>query len=335
MERIDPWTWRPPLTPWFDALRARLAGWPAEGVEPALADGVRRAVDSAAAARADWVYHPFCTTLVSDGPLSRAFGTAQAVGWARAHEPALDGALSIARAQRLWRTDGSCVEVAGRVDAAALAALVEQGAAAASAPGDPLVLHADAASPGEGDRLRGELASLLAALPIVAGWVRGTLRALDLLPEGTFPTAPDGALVSCSSPEVPGFIRISRSDAPLKLLEMVSHETAHLYLFRAEAAAPLIDPGSDAAFASPLRHEPRPLRGILLALHACAYIAAAYKEAERSGVGSLAGADGERERVLGLFEESRDIVASARAHFTDAGRDFIRRTEAVAGFARS
>ena len=139
-----------------------------------------------------------------------------------------------------------------------------------------MVLENDPADAADCLWVRDKLAALLAALPEVAGWLRATTRALDLLPERFFAKAPDGALVSCSSPEVPGFIRITRCREPLKLLEMLVHETAHLYLFRAEAAAPLIDPSSTLSFSSPLRHEPRPLRGILLALHACAYIAAAY-----------------------------------------------------------
>jgi HEXXH motif-containing protein len=198
-----------------------------------------------------------------------------------------------------------------------------------------MVLANDPATDMDCRWVRDNLSILLAALPEVAQWLRATTRALDLLPQRFFAKAPEGALVSCSSPEVPGFIRITRCREPLKLLEMVVHETAHLYLFRAEAAGPLIDETSQLSFSSPLRHEPRPLRGILLALHACAYIAAAYAVARHSSIEAATAAEAERLRVLALFEESRTIVASALPCLTEAGLEFVRRTQAVARFADS
>lgn len=335
MNSSDPWSWRPPLAPWFERVEARLATWSPKRIELERIDDFRAAIAPAAAEGAHWLYHPFCTSLYGDGALSATFGEAQLVAWAAAQLPGLDVFVRIGAPERLWRTDGTATQVSGSIDASELAELMVGGRPGADSSQCPLVLRPDEAEAVECGFLCDGLQELWSALPAVEEWVCGRTRALNLLPEGFFASAPEGALVSCSSPEVPGFIRVSRCSEVLKLLEMVVHETAHLHLFTSEMTAPLIGSSSTLLFSSPLRHEPRPLRGILLALHACAYIAAAYAEARRSGLEAATKANAERLRVLALFEESREIVAVAKAHLTPEGLDFVERTETVADWARA
>jgi HEXXH motif-containing protein len=332
MVAYDPWAWQPPLAPWLERIGAGLEAWSPERIDIERIDALREAMAHAASAGADWLYHPFCSSLGS-GELSAMFSEAQLVAWVAAHMPASGGTVHFARPERIWRLDGTATAVTGPIAVSDLAALVAPGADGAAGPRRPLLLREDRDGATEYQLLQKQLDAILDGLPAVAAWLCGRTRALDLLPQGFFATAPEGALVSCSSPDIPGFIRISRTADILKLLEMVVHETAHLHFFVAEATGPLIEGAGDAVYSSPVRDEPRPLRGILLAIHACAYIAAGYAEAELSGLEWAASAGAERQRVLELFEQSRRIVAAAAAHLTPHGLDFIAQTDAVADFA--
>jgi HEXXH motif-containing protein len=88
-------------------------------------------------------------------------------------------------------------------------------------------------------------------------------------------------------------------------LESIVHESAHLHLYMALAQEPLIDPDHDGHYKSPLRPDPRPLRGILLAYHALAYIAALFADVSRLD-------DASSERLAGVRQRVRAAAAARR-----------------------
>lgn len=136
---------------------------------------------------------------------------------------------------------------------------------------------------------------------------------------------------SGSSPTMPATVFCDLGQGTSKLLELLVHESAHNCLYLCEAVGPFVTVGSTETFRSPLRRDPRPLRGILLAFHALAYICIAKLEF------LIAGGEGVSERDLYELRLMRDDAHStliANNHLlTEHGRTFLARCdEVVANF---
>lgn len=126
---------------------------------------------------------------------------------------------------------------------------------------------------------------------------------------------------SGSLPGLPGTVFIEPRNNAVLVIEALVHESAHLRFFLAEAEAPLVDPGCTSTFTSPLRPEPRPLRGIFLAYHALAYMCAIYADM----LPILRSADMAREWALlrGKRDEALEVLTGACAHLTRAGQALL------------
>ena len=119
----------------------------------------------------------------------------------------------------------------------------------------------------------------------------------------------------------------------VQILEALVHETAHQYLFLAEGDGPLVDPSHQATYHSPLRVDPRPLIGILLAYHALAYISAYYVDALRGGLVAARRGELELRSSREKLRDSERTLVENRRFLTDAGREFLQSTMQVAGYA--
>jgi HEXXH motif-containing protein len=137
---------------------------------------------------------------------------------------------------------------------------------------------------------------------------------------------------SSHDPDVPGLIEADLSRGPTQTVELIVHETAHLHLRAAQAAAALIDPCHQCTYRSPLRPEPRPLMGILLAYHALAYICAALQEASAAGILHAESAARAMDDLGRRRDDARATMEGASEHLTDAGTAFLARTHEVADF---
>jgi HEXXH motif-containing protein len=135
---------------------------------------------------------------------------------------------------------------------------------------------------------------------------------------------------SSHHPAVPGLVEADLCRGPAQIVELVVHESAHLHLRAAEAAGDLVDPGHAESYESPLRPEPRPLLGVLLAYHALAYICAALTEAAAAGVVAADTAGPALADLGRRRDDARTVVDGARRHLTDAGTSFVDRTHQVA-----
>jgi len=138
-----------------------------------------------------------------------------------------------------------------------------------------------------------------------------------------------GSTRSTHYPEIMGLVEADLSRGPATTIELVVHETAHLHLRAAQADDPLVDPAHAGTYPSPLRPEPRPLIGILLAYHALAYIAAALETAVAAGllgdhVLEYVGSD-----VAPKRDDARSVLDGALHAMTDDGRRFLERTHEV------
>jgi HEXXH motif-containing protein len=302
---------------------------------------VRAAIADAADAGAGWLRHPCMSRLTLPEP-SVARRDVTLVTWVAGHTDHDLGAIVLPEPVMLWSAAGDELVDAGRHDLATLGALV------ARAGPIPLALDVWCRSTGvvgagtwaaldeadlaeRTDRLAGSvmgflrtMAALAARRPDVFGWVAAATSVVRPL----VPLA-DRAR-SAHSPSVPGLVEADLDRGPVQTIELVVHETAHLHLRAAEAAGDLVEPGHVGTYASPLRPEPRPLAGILLAYHALAYICAALAEAAEAGV-----VDAERagQAVADLArrrDEARTVLDEAGRHLTEAGAAFVERTHRVA-----
>jgi HEXXH motif-containing protein len=262
-------------------------------------------------------------------PGSTPLGDIEALAWISRNSPNLRFDLEFDETTPIITLAGDRVALSGRVSSKDLATAI-------TTAGDPspsliplIAFRAEgraaqlAAKPG----FEAHVQEIQASIPAVLDWIRSaTIMAAAL--EYDSPSA----FASRSSPLEPGLVYLSLGGDLMQTLEGLVHETAHLYLFMAEKEAALVECG-DARFKSPLRAEPRPLRGVLLAMHACAYISAAFAEAEAAGLEHPGRCRAQRLETLAMFEEARAVVEGAGDLLTQAGARFVAGTMNLAEYA--
>lgn len=143
--------------------------------------------------------------------------------------------------------------------------------------------------------------------------------------------ARDGRWRSGSQVDLPGAVYTDLL-AGMQILEGLVHESAHLHLFVAEAAEPLVQPGHNGRYPSPLRPDLRPLRGVLLAYHALAYICAFYTDAMNNDLAAShasAVLPGNREKLAA----AEHTLLEAQQYLTESGRQFLERTIQVGRYS--
>jgi HEXXH motif-containing protein len=344
--RADPWAWRPSIGGWCDALRAALPSWrPSDGVEleprPLL-----ELVDEAAATREEWLLHPALASLTLPAPT--AHNDLQLALWAEAHTDAGLGSISLPNPGWVWTPEGGFPVQDGRH---ALAELADRARAASDAPPIALDVWSDSVGfpspagypPPEqcwsgarplsaaDDELVREgivgylraVAVLFALFPGCAAWVRAVTPVVIALRGEN-----DGSFGSGSLAELPGVVYVDLAAGERYILEGLVHESAHRHLYLADAEAALVDPAHVELYSSPLRPEPRPLRGILLAYHALAYMCAFY--AEWHAVKLPGQPEEELEDLRRKCRDARETLELARHGLTAAGREFLDLTTEVA-----
>jgi HEXXH motif-containing protein len=265
--------------------------------------------------------------------------------WVSANTDRDLGGVELPRPIVLWSGAGDAPVAAGRHDLAELGALACQPAPVAlgldvwcrstgvvSAGSWPALTAADLLDrEAELERSIKSFLHTMFALgmrcPDVLAWITAATRVVrPLVP------LPDVAR-SSHDRDVPGLVEADISRGPAQTIELVVHETAHLHLRAAEAEGPLVDPGHTGTYRSPLRPEPRPLIGLVLAYHALAYICAALEEAAHVGLIDQAVRKRAADDLACRRDDARSVIDGARDHLTDAGQAFIARTHEVADHA--
>jgi hypothetical protein len=337
---MPPWDWRPSLAPWLLQLCGAALKWRPEGLPADQADIVRSALLSACNSAAPWLYHPFICALTADGDSDCRPSDLQLVAWVALNCPDLNVVLDVRRPETLLSWQGEDVKIEGRISSSGLASRIRgpdcNNPARAGEHGAPILtrsasmLKGASADRGRFDAYTSGIDRIFSSIPIVGSWISETAKMAELLP-----LPADGSFASSSSPDMPGLIRLSMSGDLMQLLEAIVHETAHLYLFRFEAGASLVKHGCTMMLASPLRTDPRPLRGVLLAMHACAYISAAFAEAGIASLEDPRRCRAQKCETLELFDQARRALDPAREFLTDAGLGFVDKAVRVANFARA
>jgi hypothetical protein len=337
-----PWQWLPDMDPWFVALQEQARTW-----QPSVAltldeSAIAQAVCQAAEVREPWLFHPCLGGITHNHQSGRPERDVALVGWLALHTP-LEGELKLGEQIWCWSEDGGFVLNPGTHS------LHEVGNAMTTGRGPAIALdpwctilgypHPDSWPAGEhsldaqadGVR-RGTLVALRsyalleAFMPATARWLQSLAKLLIFL------DGPDNLSRSSSTSDLPGVI-FADATSEIGLLEVLVHEAAHQLLFITEAGGPLIDPADNRRFASPLRPEPRPLRGILLAYHALAYICALYADLGRSTLGEAAVDRSDMDGLRSKLDEAEATLHDAAESLTDRGVRFVRDTHEVSLYA--
>jgi HEXXH motif-containing protein len=142
--------------------------------------------------------------------------------------------------------------------------------------------HPDKKTPNDvdlGGRSEDEwLASIRGALAIVERHLPAMASDIDVALQQIVPTGYDPERhLSCSYREDVGTIYVSLHPSPLTMAEALIHEVSHNKLNALFELDPLLENGPDERYASPVRPDPRPLHGVLLAVHAFVPIARLYE----------------------------------------------------------
>lgn len=143
-----------------------------------------------------------------------------------------------------------------------------------------------------------------AHLPEIADEIRLVLH--QVVPVGYF----DEKHLSASYAEAIGTVYMSLHPNPLTMTEALVHEFQHNKLNALLYFDPVLTNLDNELYASPVRPDPRPLRGVLLAVHAFLPIARFYENLIASGAFSTKEADLRRrlEAIVRLNREGCDVL---------------------------
>lgn len=329
----DPWGWRPDPAGWFDHVAAQAVQWRPGPVVDADPRALAEQLTSAAEQRARWLWHP-CADVLVDVNASDRSRDAQLAMWIGVHADEPVGQLVLDAPAHVWTGAGSCTLPAGRHDLGPARPRSDDPDELypdvwCESTGRPLSHSWAAEPPADGedwDRFRDGLRRLLAMqqvlaerLPAVDAWLRPVVPIV-------VPLRPaQGRFRSGSDPALPGLVQVDCRTS-VELLEGLVHEAAHEHLFRAELPQPLTDPLDEQRYASPLRPEPRPLRGILMAFHALAYICAFYRDAVEVGLLEAPDVEQELVRLQGEAAEAGRTLQEHDLKLSPGGREFVERT---------
>jgi hypothetical protein len=336
------WDCRSVKGPWYSALKKAAPLWSPSPSLRLNADAIRASVVRAADERAGWLPHPCVTAILDEGERACADHARLAVWVAANTQGAELGAMSLDESVWVWSHDGSLEVEAGVHDLATVPA----GEVPAYAVPDPWghSLHSghdlgdladctwwNRGSLSQEDRVRltSDIRSLLElqrslsrVLPDAADWVADVTSVIVPLTG----SSPD-RFRSATFPGLPGAVFVEVTSQPLLTIEALIHESAHLHFHMEETGSPFFVPGHAERYRSPLRPDPRPLRGIFLAYHAMIYMCAFYEDWLR------ATGDERCAEALGGLRAGRDdagaVLRGAASGLTDAGRRFLRTCQSL------
>jgi hypothetical protein len=346
MSYADPWQWRPSQADWLLGLQLLIRKWQPDSSLGLDADRLKKSLTDAAMRGEPWLFHPALHVLYRTRNAPQQ--DAQLAVWCAAHVRQSLGALQTQRQLWIWSPSGGQPVEPGRYQLGELGASIASDDYRLPVALDPWLLSSgggplfdtgfaperfwsfvDEVERDGGAQLERDItcfmraAQALMALPACLPWLSATRVVVPLVP------APDSSFNSSSQPEFPGLVFSDTKDES-QILEALMHETAHHYFRLAEAAGPLVEPTHQDTYASPLRDDPRPLRGIFLAFHALAYIVAFFEYARKRGQ-SLVAAEELQELAL-KRDEAHHVLRDARAQLTPAGRNFLHLTSQVAAY---
>jgi HEXXH motif-containing protein len=167
--------------------------------------------------------------------------------------------------------------------------------------------------------LKDASARIAAGLPVLAEELE--LVVSVIVPVGTH----DERHLSASYREALGLVYVTLHPDPLTMTEAVVHEAQHNKLNAVLSVDPLLENLPEERYRSPVRPDPRPLLGVLLAVHAFVPVALLYRALRRAGDPLVLGARAEArlEAILRGNEEGLELL-ERHARPTSAGAELLR-----------
>jgi HEXXH motif-containing protein len=122
------------------------------------------------------------------------------------------------------------------------------------------------------------LSSIRTALGLIDRYLPAMAADIDAVLQQIVPTGFDAEKhLSCSYQEDVGTIYVSLHPSPLTMAEAIIHEVSHNKINALLDLDPIIQNGRNELYSSPIRPDPRPLHGVLLAVHAFMPVARLYE----------------------------------------------------------
>ncbi len=341
-----PWAWVPDPAAWCETLIEPLLSWtPSLTLDSAR---VKFALADAIDQRRPWLRHPCLSPLTMPHAANALGRDFQCVAWLAAHSDHELGVVQIPLPLMLWSPGGAVSVAAGEYELRQLGTIVQTHPTPVPLAldvwchtiGYPLegswAAEATEIVTVEEQRLTAEIVDYCRAIALTAHLMPPLFQWLRTATQVVIPTrGGTGGFRSGSQANLPGLVYSDLHGGRMQILETLVHETAHNHLYVAEATAPLIDPAHTERYSSPLRPEPRPLRGILLACHALAYICAAIRDARQSGFvddeSSAATLRDLRERM----DVAEETLLAQERHLTAWGHRFFEQTREVCAYGRA
>jgi hypothetical protein len=354
LNSLFPWSWKPSPQGWFCNVQQQGTGWmPAEELQLDNS-AIRAALLESARKQADWLIHPSLIALSQPNTQTRGKKLQQDFQltlWIAANTGCVDSSVHVPTPLWSWSQTGSRVVSPGNYKLNNLTALPEEehsiGIALDVWNNLSSDIHPNSWSAVAGltddltsahqSQLKREIVLFMRSvawieryLPNSATWAKAVTKvAVPLYSQG------GKEFRSGSTANVAGLIYLDLFGGIEQILEAIIHESAHLHLFLEEMVQPLINPACTALFESPLRPQPRPLRGILMAYHALAYICAFYLDTIALSAPFSETLECERAMMLAKLDSSEQLLLAHKHNLTLRGMAFLEKTLEVAQYART
>jgi len=343
---MNPWANRAPKKAWFEAIWRAAEAWQPTHSLCLDRERVVAWLQESALRQSPWMLHPCVNALTFKQPKNQLQRDFTLAIWAAASAPYDLGTVRIEEPLAAWTPDGGAPVAPGTHQ------LEDLGCRSALAQW-PLRVALDVwcdslgfahsntwaaldrqRQMDEAEKLEAEICNFMrsltlleATLPDCATWASDVTQVV--IP---FYSKIDIEFHSSSHEELPGVIFMDLFPSEIQILETFVHESAHHYLYLYDQIEPLVDPCHSMTYRSPLRKDPRPLRGIFLAYHALAYICCLYRDAACNRWITTDNPDFANLREK--MEDAEITLSGARIHLTPTGQFLFDETLAVANYAR-
>jgi hypothetical protein len=343
---LNPWVWCPSKSAWYKQAGVLLENWKPTEKLALDSDLLFSCLAGAITCEADWMLHPCMNALTLTEETQRLQRDFQLAVWVAAQSKAFLGEIYVPETLCVWSLDGGFMLSPGKYDLAVLGTMVVEATCPSALAidlwcysiGFPLpetwAALQDLADQQQ-KQLQEEVLLFLSTLVLAKSLFKNCLDWITSVARVVVPlyNESNGGFRSGSQNDLPGLIYLDFFGGEFQIMEALVHESAHLHLFLAEMEGTLVNPDHRERYASPLRPEPRPLRGILLAYHAIAYICAFYVEAIQQGRG-ISYCQNELQTMRVKLNESEQILLSCQQFLTEHGRAFFQLTQKVANYGR-
>lgn len=340
----NPWAWCPCSGRWYNSFKLMVSKWSPEPSLRLTTESLREILQRSADSEEDWLLNPSTNAITLGGNENKSQRDVQLAFWTAVNSRLDLGKVHIRKRTWVWTPGGGLQIEKGTHELLGLAerawkqkydlpVAIDPWAQSIGVSYHQLWKDVQPLNQEEQANLNSDLNTMMRGLcatsdclPECLSWV--TSRTKIVIPIRRL--SHDHSR-SSSSADLHGAVFLTIHDY-VQAVEALVHESAHQHLFMAETHGALVNPNHSGLYSSPLRKDPRPLRGVLLACHALAYMGAFYRDAISK---KMAPVDVLEQRMRGVrknFFDAQELLFRNAEHFTSKGQAFIEYTSQVGKF---